>query len=441
MTRVLVVEPDAAARERLRACLHAAGFAVEAVADLPAEGLSRHTVFDVVAANPSLPSRLDPIALTRPAPIVLLAANANVPDAVQGMRRGAADYLQQPVAAEVLIGALQRALASDVGRSGAAHPAAWPLYGASMPMLSLFAGIRAAAAADGAVLIEGESGTGKELVARALHDSRRRNAPMITLNCLAIPEALIESELFGDARVAAGRPEAGLVEAAHGGTLFLKEVGELPPSAQTRLLELLRDGESRPVHATHGRRVDVRVIAATRRDINQLAAGGRFSADLLNALGAVRLTVPPLRARGDDILELAHLLAARAAAKFNKAPLRFSTAALAAMAVYAWPGNVRELQNAVERAAILCEGDEIGAGLLPIDVGAPEPQAGAAGSENGVSLEDYFVRFVAENQDQLTETELATRLGISRKSLWERRKRHGIPRRRTRKRGPRREAL
>ena len=441
MTRVLVLEPDAAARERFSAWLSDVGFAVEALADLPREGLPSAAAFDVVAANPALPSGLDPIALTRPVPIILLAPNATVPDAVAAMRRGAADYLPQPEAAAPLIEAVQRALAGDPSRLAEEQPTAWPLHGSCAAMRHLFAQIRAAAPAATAVLIEGESGTGKELVARALHDGGRRNAPMITLNCLAIPEAAIESELFGYADAAAtGRPEAGLVEAAHGGTLFLKEVGELPPGAQARLLELLRGGESRPVNATCGRPVDVRVVAATRRELAHLAGSGRFSPELLQGLSAARLTVPPLRARGSDIHELAQLLVARAAAKLNKAPLRFSRAALAALTTYAWPGNVRELQNAVERAVILAEGDEIGAGLLPIDVVLPEPPAAGGHVENGVSLEDYFVRFVTEHQDQLTETELATRLGISRKSLWERRKRHHIPRRRTRKRGRRRDS-
>lgn len=441
MTRVLVLEPEAGARERFSAWLADAGFIVEALADLPSEGVPSAAAFDVVAANPALPSGLEPIALLRPAPVILLARNATVPGAVAGMRRGAADYLPQPETAAQLIDAVQRALASDLTRQAEACPTAWPLYGSCAAMLHLFARIRATAAGAAPVLIEGESGTGKELVARALHDGGRRNAPMITLNCLAIPEASIESELFGYADAAAtGRPEAGLVAAAHGGTLFLKEVGELPSGAQTRLLELLRTGESRPVNGTHGRPVDVRVVAATRRDLTNLAGTGRFLPELLQGLSAVRLTVPPLRARGDDIHELAQLLAARAAAKLNKAPLHFSRAALTALTTYAWPGNVRELQNAVERAVILAEDDVIDAGLLPIDVALPEPRPAGDAAENGVSLEDYFVRFVTEHQDQLTETELATRLGISRKSLWERRKRHHIPRRRTRKRGRRRDS-
>ena len=441
MTRVLVLEPDAGVRERFSAWLADAGFTVEALADLPSEGLPSAAAFDVVAANPALPSGLDPVALMRPAPVILLARNATVADAVAGMRLGAADFLTQPDAAAQLIEAVQRALTGDRPRQAEACPTAWPLHGSCAAMLHLFARIRAAAAAAAPALIEGESGTGKELVARALHDGGRRNAPMITLNCLAIPEASIEAELFGYADAAAtGRPEAGLVEAAHGGTLFLKEVGELPPGAQTRLLELLRTGESRPVNGTGGRPVDVRVVAATRRELAHLAGTGRFLPELLQGLSGVRLTVPPLRARGDDIRELAQLLAARAAAQLNKAPLHFSRAALTALTTYAWPGNVRELQNAVERAVILAEGDVIDAGLLPIDVALPEPRPAGDAAENGVSLEDYFVRFVTEHQDQLTETELATRLGISRKSLWERRKRHHIPRRRTRKRGRRRDS-
>ncbi|MYE13799.1 MAG: sigma-54-dependent Fis family transcriptional regulator, partial [Gammaproteobacteria bacterium] len=184
---------------------------------------------------------------------------------------------------------------------------------------------------------------------------------------------------------------------------------------------------------------DVRVIAATQRNLELLVEHGQFRSDLLERLGGVTLHVPPLRERGGDIVFLARVLARRAAARMSKAEPRFSNDAVAAIEAYQWPGNVRELENAVERAAILADAGEIHAALLAIDASPREPDAGAlpVDGEDAVSLEEYFVRFVTEYQDQYTETELASRLGISRKNLWERRKRHGIPRRRTRKRGPR----
>ena len=228
--------------------------------------------------------------------------------------------------------------------------------------------------------------------------------------------------------------------AAGAGTLFLNDVAELPLEVQARLVAVLR---AAPTGGTPDgpAPIDVRVIAATHRNLGQLAENGQFRADLLDYLAGMRLKVPPLRDRGDDIVALARILARRAAARMNKSEPRFSSAALAAIGAYDWPGNVRELENAVERATILSDGSEIHAELLAIETGSREDtgRPGAQDADDGVSLEEYFVRFVTENQDQFTETELASKLGISRKNLWERRKRHGIPRRRTRKRGPRRD--
>lgn len=463
MKRILLVEPQLRERRRLSASLGAA-VEVEAIDDLPHRECANLADFDAVVANARLPSGVDPLLSCGGAPVVLLDADPTVAAAVSAVRRGAADYLAQPVAGEALREAVQGALARaaaagaepGVGGDGGAarreagspapstapaEGARWPLYGGCAAMLELFERIRAAAGTNAPVLIEGESGTGKVLVAHALYAAGPSNAPMTTLDCAAVPEALIESELFGFAHAGAPGPSAmGLVHAARGGTLFINEVGDLPASAQARLVELLREGVARPVNGAPRRCVDVRVVAATARDVEQLARDGRFRGDLLTALRCARLLVPPLRERGDDVARLAEFLAGRAAARLNKPLLRFSPAALAAICAYRWPGNVRELENAIERAAILCEGDEIDMGLLAIDVGKAEVAGTPLDVENGVSLEDYFVRFVVENQDQLTETELAMSLGISRKSLWERRKRHGIPRRRTRKRGPRRGA-
>lgn len=459
MKRILLVAPQLQERQRLHACLGAAA-EVEAIDDLSGGECPNLAGFDAVVASARLPSGADPLLLRGGPPVVLVADHPTIAGAVSAIRRGAADYLAQPVAAQALLEAVQNAIfrgaasaEHGAGRDGGvlrgegrrpsrspdAEGSRWPLYGGCAAMLELFERIRAAAGTTAAALIEGESGTGKELVAHALHAAGPSSAPMTTLDCAAVPEALIESELFGFAHAGAPGPSAmGLVDAARGGTLFINEVGALPASAQARLAQLLQDGVVRPVNGAARRCVDVRVVAATERNMDQLTRDGRFRGDLLAALRSVRLLVPPLRERGDDVPRLAEFLAGRAAARLNKPLLRFSPAALAAICAYGWPGNVRELENAVERAAILCEGDEIDVGLLAIDFSKAEPPGTPLDVENGVSLEDYFVRFVVENQDQLTETELAMSLGISRKSLWERRKRHGIPRRRTRKRGPRR---
>jgi len=296
----------------------------------------------------------------------------------------------------------------------------------------VFHGIDKVAPTDSTVLILGESGTGKELVARAIHArSPRSDAPIVAVNCASIPDTLVESELFGHERGAftgADRDRPGLVESAGGGTLFLDEIGELPLPAQAQLLRVLQDGEVRRVGSGQVRHIDVRLVAATHRDLKQLVQDSLFRSDLYFRLRVVELTLPPVRARGKDLLELSHFLLEKVCRRLNRPRLALAPSALQAISGYPWPGNVRELENAIERAVILCEDDRITPELLAIDHADPGSDP-AGGASQDLSLEDYFRRFVREHQDRLTETELARRLGISRKTLWERRQRLGIPRR------------
>jgi DNA-binding NtrC family response regulator len=326
------------------------------------------------------------------------------------------------------------------------------IIGTCAPMQDLYSKIRKVAPTDSNVLIQGESGTGKELVARALHNlSRRAKAPMISVNCAAIPETLIESELFGHEKGAftgASAGRAGLVEAADGGTLFLDEIGELPLEAQARLLRVLQEGEIRRVGAVQSQKVDVRLIAATHRDLKNLAKVGQFREDLYYRLHVIALKLPALRERGSDVNEIASAFLARQSARIGRDDLHFSSEAEQAIRHYSWPGNVRELENAVERSVILSESPEISAELLGIDIELSDlddddlldgmsalgsVSAGNASHEptEDLSLEDYFQHFVLEHQDHMTETELARKLGVSRKCLWERRQRLGIPRRKS----------
>jgi len=314
-------------------------------------------------------------------------------------------------------------------------------------MQALYRKIRKVAPANATVLIQGESGTGKELVARALHNlSKRAKAPLISVNCAAIPESLIESELFGHEKGAftgASAARTGLIEAANGGTLFLDEIGELPLEAQARLLRVLQEGEIRRIGSVQSQKVDVRLIAATHRRLKRLASSGQFREDLFYRLNVISLELPPLRERGQDVLEIARSFLARQNAE-QGSDLYLSRAAEQAISQYPWPGNVRELENAIERASILCEQRQIEADLLGIDVlAADEPEAprhpnahprqpntdDSHEPDENLSLEDYFQHFVLEHQEHMTETELARKLGISRKCLWERRQRLGIPRR------------
>ncbi len=443
MTRVLVIEPDDSSRRQLRVALERNGFGVVESANADRVGIANPQA-DAVVANAAL-AEASPsiIALAAPLPVVLLSDSPSVEEAVACMRCGAADYLAQPVEPNNLFAAVERAIATTKAPDGSVDT---PIIGQCDEMRGVLDRVEALAATDSPVLILGESGTGKELIARALHGaSRRRRAQIIIFNCAAVPETLIEVELFGsDSAARSGTEHAmmasrrGLLEATDGGTLFLDELGDLSAGAQARLVHYLREGTVRRLASSETRRVDVRIIAASHRDLHQLARDGQFRGDLLGRLNEVALQVPPLRDRGDDVIAIAQTALERLADKFNKRGLALSADALEAMRRYRWPGNVRELENALERAVILCEATTIDAGMLPIHSGAFRPSQADLRGDSPSSLEGYFLRFVLDNEDRLTETELARELGISRKSLWERRQRLNIPRRRTRRRGPRR---
>jgi DNA-binding NtrC family response regulator len=282
------------------------------------------------------------------------------------------------------------------------------------------------------------------LVARAIHKLSDRNASeMISVNCAAIPENLIESELFGHEKGAftgATANRTGLVEAASGSTLFLDEIGELPLEAQARLLRVLQESEIRKVGSVQSKKVDVRLVVATHRDLKQLVIDGDFREDLYYRINVMTLIIPPLNERGNDILELADAILDRTCKRLKSPMLKFSSEATQAISSYPWPGNVRELENAIERAVVLAETEIIGEELLAIDTSGKNqlrPISDRSISSNTLphddsveelSLEDYFQRFVLEHQDQMNETQLARKLGISRKCLWERRQRFGLPR-------------
>lgn len=438
MTRVLLVEPDDSSRRNLRGEFERIGFdVIEESQD--ARRASSGQV-DAVVANASIAVETrDFFALSAPVPVVLVADSPSIEQAVECMRLGAADYVPQPFEPATVIAAVERAMGHTIPT--ASGETAFPtIIGNCAAMRDLMDQVGKWGSTEATVLIQGESGTGKELIARALHAcSGRRHAQVIAFNCAAIPEAMIESELFGlDSRVAnlSHGPRPGLLEAADGGTLFLDEVADMPPSAQARLLCFLKDGQVRRFGSPQAREANVRIIAATRRAIPKFAGRNRYGDELLQCIDAV-LHVPPLRERGEDVVVLAQAVLERTCSKLNKQGLTFSPAALDAMQTYPWPGNVRELENAVERAVILTDQGVIGTERLAITERS-RPDSRETNDQTSISLEDYFLRFVLDNEDQYTETELAAKLGISRKSLWERRQRLNIPRRRTRKRGPRR---
>ncbi|WP_313085157.1 sigma-54 dependent transcriptional regulator [Pseudomonas sp.] len=468
MPHILIVEDETIIRSALRRLLERNQYQVSEAGSVQ-EAQERFNVagFDLVVSDLRLPGApgTELIKLAEGTPVLIMTSYASLRSAVDSMKMGAVDYIAKPfdhdemlqTVARILSDREQAAASPAATRSGSGNAApateagdtSIGIIGHCGPMQDLFGKIRKVAPTDSNVLIQGESGTGKELVARALHNlSRRAKATMISVNCAAIPETLIESELFGHEKGAftgASAGRAGLVEAADGGTLFLDEIGELPLEAQARLLRVLQEGEIRRVGSTQSQKVDVRLIAATHRDLKTLAKNGQFREDLYYRLHVIALKLPPLRERGSDVLEIARAFLARQGERMGNDRLHFSREAEQAVRHYSWPGNVRELENAIERAAILSESEEISAELLGIDIELEDleddpddgcsPLGTAVATSNepteDLSLEDYFQHFVLEHQDHMTETELARKLGISRKCLWERRQRLGIPRRKS----------
>ncbi|MBX8619265.1 sigma-54 dependent transcriptional regulator [Pseudomonas cichorii] len=468
MPHILIVEDETIIRSALRRLLERNQYEVSEAGSVP-EAQERFNIpsFDLIVSDLRLPGApgTELIKLGEGKPVLIMTSYASLRSAVDSMKMGAVDYIAKPFDHDEMLQAVARILrdrqtssSQQAERSapakangadkGTAQNGEIGIIGSCPPMLDLYSKIRKVAPTDSNVLVQGESGTGKELVARALHNlSRRAKAPMISVNCAAIPESLIESELFGHEKGAftgASAGRAGLVEAADGGTLFLDEIGELPLEAQARLLRVLQEGEIRRVGSVQSQKVDVRLIAATHRDLKTLAKNGEFREDLYYRLHVIALKLPALRERGNDVLEIARAFLVRQSARAGRNDLKFAPDAEQAIRHYSWPGNVRELENAVERSVILCENPEISADLLGIDIEldgldddeymglAPLPaSANATNSEptEDLSLEDYFQHFVLEHQDHMTETELARKLGVSRKCLWERRQRLGIPRR------------
>ncbi|MGP9831642.1 MULTISPECIES: sigma-54 dependent transcriptional regulator [Marinobacter] len=464
MPRILIVEDEDIIRSAVRKLLQHAGYEVaDAVSVEEADNLEPDG-FDLIITDLRLPGAAGTEMINRApnTPVLIMTSYASLRSAVDSMKLGAVDYIAKPFDHDEMLAAVENILARQStqpaepgsGESTGQHQAtesdpAAIMYGQCEPMQKVFTLIRKVAPTETTVLIQGESGTGKELAARALHLlSPRATKPLISVNCAAIPESLIESELFGHEKGAftgAVSARTGLIEAADGGSLFLDEIGELPAEAQARLLRVLQESEIRKVGSTQSRKVDVRMIAATHRNLKAMTRTGEFREDLYYRLNVMQIRIPPLRERRSDILGLARRFLKRQAEKLGRPELSLSPEAMQALERCRWPGNVRELENAIERASILTDGDIITPSVLDLDnEGSDEyiPETLVEGnneqtrtrepdSANDLSLEDYFQHFVLENQDRMSETELAQKLGISRKSLWERRQRLGIPRKKS----------
>lgn len=461
MPRILIVEDEDIIRSAVRKLLQHVGYEVaDAISVEAAEELEPDT-FDLVITDLRLPGAAGTEMINRApnTPVLIMTSYASLRSAVDSMKMGAVDYIAKPFDHDEMLAAVEGILArknalpasnehaADSG--GEAPDPSNIMFGQCEPMEKVFTLIRKVAPTQTTVLVNGESGTGKELAARALHLlSPRASKPLISVNCAAIPESLIESELFGHEKgsfTGAVSARTGLIEAADGGSLFLDEIGELPAEAQARLLRVLQESEIRKVGATQSRKVDVRMIAATHRNLKAMTRTGEFREDLYYRLNVMQIRLPPLRERRADILGLAGRFLKQQAQRLDRPDLHLSPEAMQALQRYRWPGNVRELENAIERASILVDGDTITPSVLDLDSDSGDeyiPETLVEGnnestptreadSANDLSLEDYFQHFVIENQDRMSETELAQKLGISRKSLWERRQRLGIPRKKT----------
>ncbi|MBN2433340.1 MAG: sigma-54-dependent Fis family transcriptional regulator [Acidobacteria bacterium] len=356
-------------------------------------------------------------------PVLLVTAYADIRDAVAAMQDGAVSYLEKPVDVEELRDLVRRALGLQVPpptAGDAVPPLPQGVVAVSPAMQDVIREVALVAPSDSRVLLTGESGTGKEVIAQLLHRwSDRRNHSLLRLNCAAIPENLLESELFGHEKGAftgAVQRRLGRFEEADGGTLLLDEISEMSPALQAKLLRVIQEGTFQRVGANTERRTDVRVLAATNRDLEQDVAAGRFREDLFYRLNVFEIHLPPLRERREDILPLAELFARR----YAPGATRFSATATTCLTLYDWPGNVRELQNAMERAVLLARGGIILPEHLPRRIGrAGEEAASVEAAGEGQRLE-YVERAVilqTLKQHDYNRTETARALGISRRTL------------------------
>ncbi len=441
--RVLVVDDDLAMREMLTSLFHDEGYeAVGASSVDEALELSRDEEFDAVLSDIKMPGKsgIELVAALRElrpeTPVVLMTAFGSINSAVEAMRTGALDYVTKPFEPEVMLVTMERALERralerenrNLRRAVDRTSQLGDLIGTSPAMREIFALIRRVAHNRSSILISGRSGTGKEVVARTIHfHGNRADKPFVPVNCTAIPEGLLESELFGHVRGAftgAHASKRGLFEEAHGGTIFLDEIGDMPPGLQSKLLRVLQDREIRPVGGTKSTPVDVRIITASNKDLHDEIERGTFREDLYYRLNVIPLYIPPLSERPEDIPPLVDAFLARHADGRRRT---VSPEAMQRLCSAEWRGNGRELENLIERALALSDRDELQPEDLPLEgrearlTGSVEAKLRSA-SMRGLTLEELQDLYIEEILEQHggNKVHAAAALGIDRKTLYRR---------------------
>jgi len=437
--RILIAEDEADLRDLLQDDLEANGYETTVAIDgrsALAHLERQQELIDLLLTDVRMPGITGDQLLARTrelrpeTPVVVMTAFGSVEHAVEMVKSGAFQYLTKPFQTDELLRVLEKALKESapqreqarLRRQTPAAPAR--IVGASKPMQELFKMIARAARSSSTVLITGESGTGKELVARSIHEMSERKGEFVPVNCAAIPTELIESELFGhtgQAFTGARQARAGLFEAADGGTIFLDEVGELPLVMQPKLLRVLQEGTIRRVGADQEKAVNVRVVAATNRNLETEVQNGRFREDLYWRLNVIHLNIPPLRERPFDIPLLVEHFLNKAAEIAGRTSMNVTPEALATLTAYSWPGNARELENAIERAVALAEGHNLTPEDLPerIRNSAQTSQLLAQARQQRMTLSEleraYIVetlRFTGGNKSRAAEL-----LGCDRRTL------------------------
>jgi two-component system, NtrC family, response regulator HydG len=425
---ILLVEDDSGVRTTIVTFLELEGFPVDAVSNTR-DALSRleQRAYPLVISDIYIDDRtgIDILMAAKKhsvrTPVILMSARGSMETVMAATRNGAFDYLAKPFELDTLLGTVRRALEPADLDDEEVEPEELPeteMIGSTPSMIGIYKTVSQVAPTEATVIIEGETGTGKELVARMVHRfSNRAQHPFVAVDCTSIPAALIESELFGAVKGAftgADRDRVGVFEAANRGTVFLDEIGEIEPNFQAKLLRFLQEREIRPVGSPREKKVDVRVVVATNRDLQKMVEDGKFREDLWFRLNVVRVTMPPLRERRSDVPLLTHYFLNKYNARYNK-DVKLTESGLKTLKDFTWPGNIRQLQHLMERLTILAPNERIDAEAVHDAISAMEPGSGA-GETLAETEADQIRRVLAATGGN--KSRAAAILGIERKTLY-----------------------